>query len=163
MKAIDWGTRRPPKYESAEELQDRISEYFASGIPERTVIVGNGKNKQAIQVPMPTIVGLTLFLGFADRSSFYDYEKKAEFSYTIKKARSFIELEYEEMLQSGGGSAAIFALKNFGWRDERQITMSEETDELNEILRDLGKGEDELEPPDDVQDNSAEATPDPTE
>jgi hypothetical protein len=37
-----------------------------------------------------------------------------------KKARTFIELEYEELMQLGV-STAIFALKNFGWRDTQEV------------------------------------------
>jgi len=63
-----------------------------------------------------------LFCGFADRSAFYEYEKKPDFAYTIKRAREFIAREYEEILQANGSSAAIFALKNFGWTDRQEIS-----------------------------------------
>lgn len=70
----------------------------------------------------PTVTGLTLHLGFASRQSFYDYENRDEFSYTIKRARLRVECEYEKKL-SGGKIAigAIFALKNFGWTDRQEI------------------------------------------
>lgn len=74
------------------------------------------------QKESPTITGLALHLGFASRQSFYDYEGREPFSYTIKRARLRVECEYEKML-SGGKIAigAIFALKNFGWTDKQEI------------------------------------------
>ena len=62
-------------------------------------------------VPCPTMTGLALFLGFCSRQSMYDYEEKSQFSYTIKRARTFIECEYEKMLHNGQCTGAIFALK----------------------------------------------------
>ena len=94
---------RPPKYNNTEELQEQISAFFLSG--EKPV----------------TISGLAYFLGFESRQSFYDYEKDSEFSYTIKRARLFIENEYEKLLQSGNVTGAIFALKNFGWTDKQEL------------------------------------------
>jgi hypothetical protein len=93
---------RPPKYESAEQLQEAIDKYFES-------------------TPLLTITGLCLHLGFESRQSFYDLQKNEEFSYTIKKARMRIESAYEELLQSKAFAGAIFALKNFGWTDKQTI------------------------------------------
>jgi len=98
---------RPPKYKTAEELQKKIDEYFEA------------HDKY-------TISGLAYNLGFDGRQSFYDYEKKDEFSYTIKRARLRIEMYYEELLTKGGGisGSIIFALKNFGWTDKQEIEHS---------------------------------------
>jgi len=98
-------------------LQKKINEYFDKGIPLRKVIIGHGSNKDVCLIPVPTITGLALYLGFCDRHSFYDYEKRPEFSYTIKRARAAIEQHYEELLQTGTPTGSIFALKNFGWKD----------------------------------------------
>jgi hypothetical protein len=109
-----------PIFESVEKLQLKIDEYFNEGVKKRTVIIGKAPNQKTIEVEVPTITGLTIFLGFESRQSFYDYEKKEHFSYTIKRARLFIECEYEEQLQVGNTVGAIFALKNMGWID-RQV------------------------------------------
>ena len=111
---------RPPTYTSPEELQEKIEEYFKSGVKKRQVVVGRGENKLVIEIPIPTITGLVLFCGFSDRHSFYDYEKKPEFTHTIKRARTLIETEYEEQVTTGN-TAAIFALKNFGWTDKTEV------------------------------------------
>jgi len=113
-----------PKFESAEELQARIDEYFADGIKIRKILVGKAPNQQLVELPVPTITGIAYYLGFESRQSFYDYEKREAFSYTIKRARLFIEVEYEEQLQFGSVAGAIFALKNMGWRDKQEIEHS---------------------------------------
>ena len=112
---------RPPMYLNPEEMQEKISEYFATGRNERDVIVGKGENATVVKLPVLTITGLALYLGFESRQSFYDYEKNDHFSYTIKRARAFIEREYEELLQFGNVTGAIFALKNFGWTDKSEV------------------------------------------
>ena len=114
----DYITGRPPKYKNKEELQDKITEYFEKGMRKKKVVVGPVTNRSMVEIPVPTITGLALFLGFESRQSFYDYEKNEEFTYTIKKARTFIEREYEELLSTGNVTGAIFALKNMGWIDK---------------------------------------------
>ena len=114
---------RPPIYKTPEELQAAIEEYFQGGYRTRQVMV-QYKNRHAwVDVPVITITGLVIFLGFSDRTSFYDYEKQEMFSYIIKRARTFIEREYEEQLQLGNVTGAIFALKNFGWHDRTDLVI----------------------------------------
>lgn len=108
---------RPPMFSTPKQLQEKISEYFQN-LPLCSKYNNLGVE---IQVPVPTITGLALFLGFSDRQSMYDYEKKENFTCVIKKARAFIEKHYEEMLQVGNTTGAIFALKNMGWFDRKQI------------------------------------------
>ncbi|NQV14689.1 hypothetical protein HQ531_04460 [bacterium] len=110
----------PPKYKNAEELQQQITAYFDGGMRTRKVLVGRKPNQELIEMPIPTITGLVIFIGYESRQSFYDLEKREGFSYTVKKARTFIEREYEELLQLGS-TAAIFALKNFGWHDKQEL------------------------------------------
>ena len=96
---------RPPKYNTPEHLQEKIQEYI-------------DQNK-AIGL---TITGLCYYCGFESRQSFYSYGKKDEFSYTIKRARLFIESSYELKLLDKTPAGAIFALKNLGWTDQQHIT-----------------------------------------
>lgn len=93
---------RPPIYETPEDLQAAIDEYISTNIDK------------------PTISGLCYNLGFESRQSFYDYETKKGFSYTIKKARLFIEQEYEKKLSGNNVAGPIFALKNLGWKDKQE-------------------------------------------
>lgn len=120
-KVYPAGTGRPPKYKTAEELQEKIEDYFENGISYRKVVVGPPNSRRVIEVPVITITGLVLHCGFSDRSSFYKLEEQQEFLHTIKRARAFITREYEELLQNGLGAGAIFALKNFGWEDKSEV------------------------------------------
>lgn len=98
---------RPRIYNSADELQNEVDNYF------------NNTEQQNI-----TITGLALHLGFESRQSFYDYEKNEEFSYIIKRARLKVELAYEWRLNSNSCTGAIFALKNMGWKDKQEVDAS---------------------------------------
>jgi len=115
---------RPPIFDNADSLQQEISEYFEKGVTTKTVIIGKAPNQTSIEIEVPTISGLAYYLGFESRQSFYDYEKREGFSYTIKRARLFIEQHYEEMLQTGNTTGAIFALKNFDWSDKQEFSHS---------------------------------------
>ena len=99
---------RPAIFETNEQLEAKVNEYF---------INTDANNKPA------TITGLALYLGFESRQSFYDYEEKDEFSYTIKKARLRIENEYEMNLHGNNVAGSIFALKNLGWKDKTETDL----------------------------------------
>lgn len=107
-------------FKTNKELQDKIDDYFKN-CPDTTVVTT--KNSESITVPCYTITGLAYHLGFASRQSFYDYEKNEEHAYTIKRARLFIEKEYEKALRTGN-AGVIFALKNFGWVDKQEVTQT---------------------------------------
>lgn len=121
---------RPRLFETADALQKMIDEYFKSGIQKKEVL---SKLGTLVKVPVPTISGLCYYLGFESRQSFYDYEKEEGFSYTIKRARLFIEVEYEAQLQVGNTTGAIFALKNMGWIDKTQTDITLDGDSISPI------------------------------
>lgn len=103
---------RPPKFETAEELEDQVKAYFES----------LKYTSEDVEMMHPaTITGLAYHLGFCSRQSFYDYENNGEFSYTIKRSRLFIESRYELGLQGRSATGCIFALKNFGWKDKTEV------------------------------------------
>ncbi len=111
---------RPPMYDNVKELEEKIHDYFNKGVKVRKVLIGKAPNQTTIKIEVPTITGLVIHLGFESRDAFYKYEKKVEFRYTVKRARLFIECEYEEQLQHGNVVGAIFALKNMGWKDKTE-------------------------------------------
>lgn len=96
---------QPRMYETPEEMQAKIDEYFNGDGPK-------------------TITGLALYLGFADRQSLYDYQGLEDYSCIIKTARTRIESMYEERLADPKPTGAIFALKNMGWRDRQEVEHS---------------------------------------
>ena len=96
---------RPRIYDSVEELEQMCDEYY-----ENTT--------------KPCVSGLALYLGFADKSTLYEYRDRPEFSYPIKKALSRIELYHEQGLCDNNVAGRIFALKNMGWKDKTETEHS---------------------------------------
>ena len=99
---------RPLKYKTAEEFQEEASKYLET-------------TKQLNGVYKPTMTGMCYHLGFESLQSFYDYEKREEFSYTVRRLRLFIQSCYEQQLYGFAWAGSAFALKNVGqsdWKDE---------------------------------------------
>lgn len=99
---------RPLKFQSVDQIQKLIDEYFANTIP-------------AYQ----TITGLALALD-TDRVTLINYENRDEFFNTIKIAKTRIEHAYELSLRANGRAGDIFGLKNFGWKDRSEVENSGE-------------------------------------
>jgi hypothetical protein len=110
MKKYDFGGR-PAKYDSPDEMAAKVAEYF----------------KQQDEANEPyTVTGLTLHLGFCDRQSLNDYQKRDAFSALIKKARLTIEQAYEKSLTtSEKATGVIFWLKNHGWSDTQKVELTQ--------------------------------------
>lgn len=97
----------PRKYETAEEMQFAIDDYFASSDEENEPI---------------SITGLALALGFCSRQALINYENYSkEFYDTIKKAKLKVENAYEKRLIRRGNGGDVFALKQFEWTDRQDI------------------------------------------
>lgn len=94
---------RPPKWETVEELQKGIDDYFDT----------TGKEEW-------TVTGLALHLD-TSRDVVLDYQEKDGFSYAIKKAKLKVENSYELDLKKSGRTGTIFAMKNFGWKDKTEV------------------------------------------
>lgn len=118
---------RPRKYETPEQMQEIIEDYFREC--EETGEV-------------PTITGLAFKLDMS-RKSLLDYENpdsrgclknvdpemRDRFSHTIKRAKAFIHSRYEQALfHKNSVTGAIFTLKNnCGWVDRvEQVVESKE-------------------------------------
>lgn len=97
---------QPPKFSTPEDFKKACDEYIFSN-PGRL-----------------TVTGLAMWLGFCDRQSLYDYEKRDGYSCIVKEARLAVEHDYELSLRSSYVVGSIFALKNMGWKDrhEQEIT-----------------------------------------
>lgn len=107
---------RPPLYADPLVMEAKIDQYF-DGLEDTT--------------RPPTVPGLCRFLGFADRASFLDYEKKPDFSRTIKSARLRIEEDRAERLLSKDTPTAgvIFDLtNNHGWKNPQHMKHSQDED-----------------------------------
>lgn len=110
------------KYETPEELEQRITEYFEA---EYT----RGKCK-------PTNAGLCFFLGFSSRTSMTDYMNKSDaFANIIGKARKFIESCYESEIYNSN-SVATFALSNMDrefWKHKTETDITTGGQKINTI------------------------------
>lgn len=92
---------RPIKFESAQALQTAVNQYLSH---DRI-----------------TLAGLALYLGI-DRQTLYNYAERDEFFDIIKKAREAVEAKYEErLIYESQPTGVIFALKNMGWKDKKEI------------------------------------------
>lgn len=136
--AVGHNQGRPAHYESAEELIKACDEYFQfikgeQGEDIQINIEGSiVTQKQWIREPEPpTVTGLALYLGFDSRQSLYDYGKKEDFSYIIKKAKTLVENGYEKQLYSRNATGAIFALKNMNWSDKKEVDMTTKGESIN--------------------------------
>ena len=96
---------RPRQYETPEELEAVIVEYF-QGLEEEKL--------------WPSVTGLCLALNLS-RQGLINYQERPEFVDTIKRAKLMVEFAIEQQLMQGRNAAGpIFNLKNnFGWKDER--------------------------------------------
>lgn len=124
---------RPPKFKSVEAMERLIEGYF-EGCKGEVLRDGDeepvlNKYGEVVMVGArpPTMTGLALALGFADRSSLLDYEGKPQFEAVIRRAKSRIEQYTEERLfDRDGNRGAQFSLQNNfkGWKESKDVTLS---------------------------------------
>lgn len=94
---------RPLKFQTVEELDKQIEEYF------------NKTDKSEW-----TWTGLALHLD-TSRETLSNYQEKPEYFDSLKKALLKVENGYEIDLKKHGRSGTIFALKNFDWKDKQEV------------------------------------------
>lgn len=97
---------RPLKFQSLDELQPKIDEYFTITPKDEW-----------------TWTGLALFLE-TDKEVLKDYRERPEFSASLKNAMMKIENGYEIDLKKHGRTGTIFALKNFDWKDKNETDVT---------------------------------------
>ncbi len=141
---------RPAKYPSPKAMLERIEEYFETECKPKPLLDEAGHvlttkgGKELIEPHPPTLSGLALYLGFADRKSLYDYKKKEKFSYVIRRAIARIEEYAEQQLTIGQASGAIFWLKSHGWQEQLDTEDKKEEERDNPSLLDLGITKEEI-------------------
>ncbi len=101
---------RPLKFESPEELQEKIDRYF---------------EECDLNKVLYTVCGLAVALE-CDRNTLTNYTAKKEYFSTIKNAKQKIEAAVElHCLNAKNPVGAIFNLKNnFGWKDKQEVEQS---------------------------------------
>ena len=129
---------RPPFYNTAEEMQEKIDAYFVEC--EGRLLTDNEGNVITDKYGYPvrvdtrplTITGLALALGFNSRQALLNYQEKDEFHDTIMRAKAKVECYAEERLfDKDGANGAKFSLANnfAGWKEKKEI----EADVSNKI------------------------------
>lgn len=117
---------RPPKYNTVEEMQEKIDAYFTAceGTPllddEGKAVTDKYGEPVIVGAHPPTVTGLALALGFTGRQALLNYQVKTKFVDTITRAKARCEAYAEERLfDRNGTTGAQFSLKcNFGWNDK---------------------------------------------
>ncbi len=135
-------TGNVPKYKTPQEMEDKIVEYFKTCEPKLMTFTDGDGNEQPVMVKgepyykqePPTKSGLALYLGFADRQSLYDYEKKRGFTCIIKRAKLALSEHHEKGLDKDKCTGHIFWLKCNGSKDP--------INEWNDKAEDLPANED---------------------
>jgi hypothetical protein len=106
---------RPLKFNSREELKEKIEAYFLSL-----------KNDKGEYIRPPTVTGLAVALD-TNRETLCNYEEKEDYFDTIKEAKSRCEAWVEEnaLLGKANATFSIFNLKNnYGWKDKMEQELS---------------------------------------
>ena len=136
---------RPPKYKSAEEIQEKIDQYFEECKGKPLLDAGGKQIYNKLGYPViigdkpPTITGLALALGFTSRQALLNYQGKKEFVDTITRAKARVEQYTEERLfDKEGSSGAQFSLRNNfkGWNDLEEKKMDIELLKLENQIND---------------------------
>lgn len=139
---------RPRLYNSAEEMQKRIDEYFESCF--KAIVVFNkdkckyetvkDENGEIVteQYRPFTVTGLADALDMS-RETLLRYGEDEEFSDTIIRAKRKCELYAEERLfDKEGNKGAMFSLSNnfANWKNKQEIDANVKTQEIRVELED---------------------------
>lgn len=149
VKTEKRGPGRPAKFSSAKKMEEKINEYFSKcccSIPmcdDDGHVLTTKTGKPIIEHNPPTMAGLALYLGFADRSSLYDYKRKPEFNHQIRRAIARMEEYAEKQLTVGQTSGAIFWLKNHGW-GEKAVEETAQHNENHISLLEMGISKEDI-------------------
>lgn len=147
---------RPPKWETPEELEELIQDYFDSCFEpkyeKKNIVIDvdkdgkdiselqwtailDYKEEQVYERTRPfTITGLAVALG-TTRQRLIEYGKNDDFWDTIKKAKEIIHNWTEESLydtSNGNAVGKIFNLKNnWGWVDKTEVDVRKKVTDIS--------------------------------
>jgi len=103
-----------PIFTDPQDMLEAINQYFIDGHEIKEVLLGRKPNQYVHDQHIISIIGLALYLGFASRTSLYEYAKKSdEYHDVVAYGKSMVAIHYEGLLQSGvSPSGMIFMLAN---------------------------------------------------
>ena len=118
---------RPLMYNSVEEMQEKIDQYFVDCEGELfrdddgEIVYDKFGKPIIMNAKPPTVTGLALALGFTSRQALLNYQNRDEFFDAITRAKTRIE-EYVEgrLFDKDGVTGAKFSLANNfkNWTDK---------------------------------------------
>jgi len=111
---------RPRTIESPEQFNALVDEYLDKCSEEKRPV---------------TWTGMALHLGFASRQGIDEYQKYAGYSDCVKRAKTLVEMAYEERLHGNSPAGAIFALKNMQWSDKQELDHSSKDGSMQAVDR----------------------------
>ena len=85
-----------------------------------------------------TLAGLALTVGSHQLIS--DYNKREGYTEYLKRARALVEQSYEHSLRRNGRAGDIFAMKQFNWKDKKEIELAGKV-EIPGVALSLDKGD----------------------
>lgn len=100
---------RPPLYNTAEELHDKITEYFEEGC----LVTRRDHMGIEYEDRVPTITGMVLYLGYSTLEAFtYQGTRDEDFLRVVKGAKTVVASYHEQKVASGDGwTGNLFWLK----------------------------------------------------
>ena len=128
--AVKIGNQNARKYKDKDELAKLIDKYFKDC----------DKDKRPY-----TMSGLAYALDI-DRRTLLNYGENELFFPLVKRAKERIQAQLEENALMGKGNPVftIFNLKNnYGWRDQQEVKMTNEIENLDTLADMLGFGKDD--------------------
>lgn len=116
---------QPRKFKTAEDLKNKIDDYFNSITYTKVHEIFNNMGQQLTTneyATPPTVIGMCEYLDIS-RDTLAEYMKKSEYTDIIKKAKGKMERYLEEQLQRKEQvTGTIFALKNhYQWQDKSEV------------------------------------------
>ena len=99
---------RPKAFKSVEEIEEKVKKY---------------KEYLKNEEKPPTMAGLAYYLEI-NRQTLYNYSKKNEYFYAIKKYRDWVIMNLEELCITKGNGGTVFIAKNYGYTDKQEIEHS---------------------------------------
>jgi len=111
---------RPRTIESPEQFDALVDEYIETCAEQKRPV---------------TWTGMALHLGFSSRQSIDEYQNYEGYSYSVKRAKSLVEMCYEERLHGNSPTGAIFALKNMQWSDKQELDHSSKDGSMQAVDR----------------------------
>ena len=131
---------RRKKFESTEQLESLINDYFESCDKNKTYV-----GDKEVSEPY-TVSGLCLALN-TNRQTLLDYQESEEFGEIVEQAKQRIEnwIETRALNNSINSTVAIFNLKNnFGWKDKTETELSSPEDRPFQVEHIKKHSDDEL-------------------